>query len=72
MSISSYMKSLMLGVLILPLPDSAKWNLEKYSKLAQNEVVFAKNGMEIQVKKSASPIFYAAVRQSTTALAVGE
>lgn len=58
MKLIKYAKSLLLSTLILPMQDISHWKLEKYSKIPKNEVVFSEKGMQIIVKKSASPIFY--------------
>ena len=55
---SIFLKNVLIGALVLPLQDPNSWKIEKYSKIPQNEVIFQKNGMEIKVKKSASPIFH--------------
>jgi hypothetical protein len=62
-SLGQYFKNVLLGVLVLPLQDPSLWKLEEYSKIPKNEVTFQKSGMEIKVRKSASPIFYSFERK---------
>lgn len=50
--------SLILAAIMLPVSEMKEWKLEKYAKIKPNNVSFSKEGLQIAVKNSASPIFY--------------
>ncbi len=48
----------LLAVLAIPLDSQGPWEVEKYSRLPAHTVNFSPEGLRIQVKESASPLFY--------------
>lgn len=49
---------LLFGVFIIPTHATEKWKVQKYKNIPSNEVEFSRQGISIQVKKSASPLIY--------------
>lgn len=49
---------LMAGVLIIPTHEKENWRLESYANIPANQARFSLQGIEVEVKKSASPMIY--------------
>ena len=46
------------GAIALPVQQTDNWQLLEYSRLDANQVTFTRDGMEVMVDQSASPIIY--------------
>lgn len=53
------------GAIALPLQHTDNWQLLEYSRLDANQVTFTRDGMEVMVDQSASPIIYPLVDAKT-------
>jgi hypothetical protein len=48
----------LMGVISIPTTHMEKWQIEKYSRIPQNEFSFSDQGLLVKVNKSASPLIY--------------
>lgn len=60
----SLRKNIVWAVILIPLQSADKWQIDKYSRIAANEVKFSPAGLEVKVKESANPMMYPLPSQS--------
>lgn len=52
------LSALLLGVILIPLDKSGRWEVEKYANIPSHVLNFSPEGLNLHVKGSASPLFY--------------
>ena len=55
---NKWASKLMLAAFVVPLNDGSGWQNLVFSKISANQVSFSKQGLKVEVKKSASPLIF--------------
>jgi hypothetical protein len=55
---NKWASKLMLAAFVVPLNDGSGWQNLEFSKIPANQVSFSKQGLKVEVKKSASPLIF--------------